>query len=111
MNYLSTLRTGLMSGRYNLAIAAFLFAAIFLLMPHAAWAQSDPLATATDAAETVQKSFQKFALIVGGIGLVACLMLGFFGKLNWKWVATGIGVSFGLAIIPTSIGWLASLGN
>ena len=48
---------------------------------------------------------------LAAMAVVAILMLGFFGKLNWKWVATGIGVSFALAIVPTAIGWLDRIGG
>ena len=108
---IATLRDGLLSGRYNLAIAALFMAFLMVGLPGTAFAQTNPFDGAQGAAESVQETFKNFALAVGGIGMVACLLLGFFGKLNWKWVSTGIGVSFALAIIPTMIGWLASLGN
>lgn len=108
-------RDGLLSGRYNVAIVALLFAAVLMIMPEAAWAQAnptnDPFAKAIEGADQVRNRLKSFALIVGGIGIVSCLMLGFFGKLNWKWVATGIGVSFALAIVPTAIGWLDRIGG
>jgi hypothetical protein len=114
MKTIATFRDGLLSGRYNLAFAAFLFTFLMVGLPGSAFAQvasGNPFGIATNAATSVQQTFKSFALAVGGIGMVACLLLGFFGKLNWKWVSTGIGVSFALAIIPTAIGWLASLGN
>src|SRR3546814_13816137 len=71
--------------------------------PSLAFAQAgDPFAKATTGAASFRESLTQFALVVGGIGMVACLMLGFFGKLNWKWVSTGIGVSFALAIVPSA---------
>jgi hypothetical protein len=113
--YLTNFRDGLLAGRYNAALVAFLFAAVFVMLPQAAWAQSnptgDPFAQAIEGANQVRDRLKSFALIVGGIGMVSCLLLGFFGKLNWKWVATGIGVSFALAIVPTAIGWLDSIGG
>lgn len=88
-------------------------AVIGTLMAHPALAQSagNPLAGATDGAAEFRDALAQFGLVVGGIGMVACLMLGFFGKLNWKWVATGIGVSFAMATVPGAITWLASLSG
>lgn len=90
--------------------AAILFSGLALAAPEAAFAQ-DPLAGATRGAQTLQSSLASFGLIVGGIGMVACLMLGFFGKLNWKWVGTGVGVSFAMAIVPSTIQWLSGLAG
>lgn len=70
---------------------------------------TDPFIGATTAAKSIRQSLTNFALAIGGVGLVACLLLGFFGKLNWKWVWTGVGVSFAIAIVPTAITWLAGL--
>jgi len=108
---IANVRDGLLSGRYNLAIAALFMALLMVGLPGSAFAQTNPFDTAEQAASDVQQTFKNFALAVGGIGMVACLLLGFFGKLNWKWVSTGIGVSFALAIIPTAITWLSGLGN
>ena len=36
-------------------------------------------------------------------------MLGFFGKLNWRWVATGVGVSFAISGVAAMISYLSSL--
>lgn len=110
MKTIATFRDGLLSGRYNLAFTAFLIAFLAVALPGVAHAQ-DPFGTATNAATEVQQTFKNFALAIGGIGMVACLLLGFFGKLNWKWVSTGIGVSFALAIIPSAISWLSTLGG
>src|SRR3546814_5744123 len=56
-----------------------------LATPSLAFAQAgDPFAKATTGAASFRESLTQFALVVGGIGMVACLMLGFFGKLNWK---------------------------
>ena len=115
MNTIKTLRHDVLSGRYNTAIAALIVAFAFLALPDMAFAQSNPTANpfdrATSAADEVSRSLASFALMVGGIGMISCLLLGFFGKLNWKWVATGIGVSFGIAIVPTAIGWLNSIAG
>jgi hypothetical protein len=111
MKHIAQFRDGLLKGRYNLVLAAFLVAFLVVALPGSAYAQTNPFTGAEGAAKSVQQTFKNFALAVGGIGMVACLLLGFFGKLNWKWVSTGIGVSFALAIIPTMISWLASLGN
>ncbi|AXK43784.1 TrbC/VirB2 family protein [Erythrobacter aureus] len=86
-----------------------LVAGLMALFPDTAMAQADPFANASAGAETFRQSLTTFALAVGGIGMVSCLLLGFFGKLNWKWVATGVGVSFGLAVIPGAINWLSTL--
>jgi hypothetical protein len=107
MQYVKQFRDGLVAGRYNMALM-FLVAFVVVMLPGIAHA--DPLTAGTQAATSVQRTFKTFALAIGGIGMVACLMLGFFGKLNWKWVATGIGVSFGLAVIPSVITWLDGLG-
>ncbi len=114
MKNISSLKKTAFGGRYNLTfMAAFAVAAVFIVMPEAAFAQAggDPFASAAGAARNVRKTFTSFALAIGGIGMVACLLLGFFGKLNWKWVATGIGVSFALAIVPTAINWLDGLSG
>ncbi len=87
-----------------------LVAGLVLLAPNEAMAQ-DPFANASKGAETFRQSLTTFALAVGGIGMVSCLLLGFFGKLNWKWVATGVGVSFGLAVVPGAITWLSTLAG
>lgn len=115
MKTIINLRQGIASGRYNTAFVAFAFAFLALALPDVAFAQSNPTANPFDNAERaagdVVRSLSTFALAVGGIGMISCLLLGFFGKLNWKWVATGIGVSFGIAIVPTAIGWLNSIAG
>jgi hypothetical protein len=93
-------------------LAAIFFAGLAMADPALAQVGGgDPLAGATAGAQTLQRSLASFGLIVGGIGMVACLMLGFFGKLNWKWVATGVGVSFAMAIVPGAIQWLSTLAG
>lgn len=103
------------SSNYNLAFSALFFAAmaITVLFPETAFAQSaaNPFGAAANGATQFRRSLQSFALAVGGIGMVACLLLGFFGKLNWKWVGTGVGVSFAIAIVPGAIGWLNGLAG
>lgn len=79
------------------------------VVPQEAFAQ-DPFAKATGASQSVANSLKTFALAVGAIGMISCLLLGFFGKLNWKWISTGVGVSFALAIVVPAINWLNSLG-
>lgn len=110
---LATFRDGLLAGHYNLSVMALFMAFVMIAMPEVAYAQTagDPFASAASAAGNVRRTFTTFALAVGGIGMVSCLLLGFFGKLNWKWVATGIGVSFGLAIIPSAINYLSTLSG
>lgn len=90
---------------------AIALAAAMIAIPEIAAAQSNPFAGAESGARQFQQQLTSFALIVGGIGMVACLMLGFFGKLNWKWVATGVGVSFALAVVPGAIEWLSTLAG
>ena len=112
MKYLTKVRAGVASGRYNAGIFAFVAAMIAAFLPEVAFAQTgDPFGTATTAAQQVTTTFKTFALAVGAIGMISCLLLGFFGKLNWKWVATGIGVSFAIAIVTPAINWLNSLGK
>ena len=97
------------AGKIALAVA------LGFAMTDTAFAQavngSDPFSTASTAANTFEKSLATFSLAVGGIGMVACLLLGFFGKLNWRWVATGIGVSFAIAGVPPMISYLSSLNT
>ena len=110
MKHVSKLFAGLASGRYTTSILAVAFVLFVGFIPGVAHAQ-DPFGTATQAAGQVAATFRTFALAVGAIGMISCLLLGFFGKLNWKWVATGIGVSFGIAIIGPAISWLNGLGG
>lgn len=100
--------------KFNLkSLASVAIAAALIAAPSVAFAvdSADPFSGAAKGAETFRQSLTQFALAVGGIGLVSCLLLGFFGKLNWKWVATGGGVSFALAIVPQAINWLNSLAT
>ncbi len=74
-------------------------------------ASANPFSGAEAGANAFRQSLTQFALAVGGIGMVSCLLLGFFGKLNWKWVSTGIGVSFALAVVPSAITWINGLAG
>src|SRR4051812_34794649 len=91
-------------------LVALAAAALNLIYPQAAWAQN-PFAEATSAAGIISEGLRTFALAIGGVGMTACLLLGFFNKLNWQWAATGIAVSFTLAIVPSALDWLTSLGG
>ena len=71
----------------------------------------DPFQKATTGARTIATNLSQLALAIGAIGVIACLMLGFFGKLNWRWVATGVGVSFGIAIVSGAINFFYQLGT
>lgn len=84
-----------------------------LVVAHAdpAFAQADPFATARAKATEIQTSLQRLASAVGMIGITVCLMLGYFNKLSWKWLATGIGVSFALNVVPGFVRALASLAG
>lgn len=96
--------------KFNLkSIAGVAIAAAMVAIPSVAMA--NPFAGAQTGAASFRDALTQFALVVGGIGMVSCLLLGFFGKLNWKWVSTGIGVSFALAVVPGAITWLYSLAN
>lgn len=78
-------------------------AAIVIIHGDPAFAQADPFATAKAKACEVQQGFKTFTATVGMIGMVCCLMLGYFNKLNWRWLATGIGVSFAVNVLPTFV--------
>jgi archaellum biogenesis protein FlaJ (TadC family) len=69
-----------------------------------AYAQ-DPFAGAKIKACEAQRGLKQLAGAVGMLGIVACLLLGFFNKLNWRWLATAIGASFALNTIPGIISW------
>jgi hypothetical protein len=105
---LTKARKSISTGRYNSLALTFLLAFVLLSVPGVAHA--GPFDTATSASQQFARTFATFALAVGAIGMISCLLLGFFGKLNWKWVATGVGVSFGIAIVTPAITWLNGLG-
>lgn len=106
---LAKARDAISTGRYNSLALTFVLAFALLAFPGVAHA--GPFDTASNAANQFSRTFASFALAVGAIGMISCLLLGFFGKLNWKWVATGVGVSFGIAIVTPAITWLNSLGG
>ena len=76
--------------------------------PAMAQATADPFATAVAKACAFQQGLQRLAASVGMVSMVICLMLGYFNKLNWRWVATCLGVSFSLSVVPT---WVMSLAG
>ena len=110
MNLLRKAGTAVLGGRYNTLAFALVVGFVLMAFPDAAYAQ-DPFGTARTAATTFSRTFASFALAIGAVGMISCLLLGFFGKLNWKWVATGVGVSFGIAIVTPAITWLNGLGG
>src|SRR3546814_5338955 len=62
----------------DLTVAAVAMVAAIAATPSLAFAQAgDPFAKATTGAASFRESLTQFALVVGGIGMVACLMLGF----------------------------------
>jgi len=69
-----------------------------------AYAQ-DPFANAKIKACAAQQGLKQLAGAVGMLGIVACLLLGYFNKLNWRWLATAIGASFALSSVPSIISW------
>lgn len=110
MKILTKMRS-LLVGEGKNVLAAMAIVGAATLIPDVAFAQADPFANAERGAVKFRDQLASFSLVVGGIGLIACLMLGFFGKLNWKWVSTGIGVSFAIAIVPGAINWLSALAQ
>ena len=104
------MRTKTNIARFNQAYS-YAAAAVTSIIASPAFADlSSPFDKATSAANSVATSLTTFALAVGLIGTAICLMLGFFGRLNWKWIATSIGVSFALAIVKITVNGLFSLG-
>lgn len=69
-----------------------------------AYAQ-DPFANAKLKACAAQQGLKQLAGAVGMLGIVSCLLLGYFNKLNWRWLATAIGASFALSSVPSIISW------
>jgi hypothetical protein len=77
-------------------------------MPEVAWA--GPFDSAIEAACQFQRSLRQLALAVGMIGIISCLLLGYFNKMDFKWLATGIGVSYALPLVTSVIQWLSGGG-
>ena len=71
---------------------------------------ADPFAEAVAKACAAQEGFIRLAGAVGVLGMMACLLLGFFNKLNWRWLSTGLAVSFFVNIIPEMVMKLAGGG-
>ena len=91
----------------TLAWIALAIAFVLLLShPDIALAQ-DPFATAKAKACDAQRGLRQLAGALGAIGMVVCLMLGFFNKLNWKWLSTGIGVCFAINLVPSIMQFIA----
>ena len=88
-------------------IAIMVAIALVLLHPDAAWAQSDPFATAKEKACQAQQGLKQLAGALGAVGITICLILGYFNKLNWKWLSTGIGVCFTINLVPEIIGFIS----
>lgn len=88
-------------------IAIMVAIALVLFHPDVAWAQADPFATAKEKACQAQQGLKQLAGAIGAIGMIACLMLGYFNKLNWKWLSTGIGVCFTINLVPSIMGFIA----
>ena len=95
----------------QLRTIAWVFLTIALIMllthPDIAFAQGDPFATAKEKTCEAQRGLKQLAGALGAIGMVACLMLGFFNKLNWKWLSTGIGVCFAINLVPSIMSFIA----
>ncbi len=69
-----------------------------------AYAQ-DPFGMARQKACQAQVGLKRLAGAVGMLGIMVALMLGYFNKLNWRWISTAIGASFALTTIPGIILW------
>jgi type IV secretory pathway VirB2 component (pilin) len=92
-------------------VAVVALAVMFVVHADPAFAQGDPFATARTKAGEIQAGLQRLASAVGMVGITICLMLGYFNKLSWKWLATGIGVSFALNVVPGFVRALASMAG
>ena len=77
-----------------------------LALQDAAWAQ-DPFATVTAKACQAEQGLKKLAGAIGILGIVSCLMLGYFGKVNFKWLATGIGASYAVPLATGIVSFFA----
>ena len=65
----------------------------------------DPFAVAKDKACQAEQGLRRLAGAVGMLGITACLLLGYFDKLSWRWLATAIGCSFAISLVPGIISW------
>lgn len=94
------------------AIGTFVFVGLSIADPAFAQAQlgQDIFKTPTDAACGISKGISTFAMAIGLIGIVCCFILGFFGKLNWKWLITAGGSSFGIAMAGFVIKQMSQMG-
>ena len=92
-------------------VVAAVTIAVLAIHADPACAQADPFATAKAKATEIQAGLETFATSVGMIGIICCLLLGYFNKLNWRWLATGIGVSFAIGTVPGFVRTLASFGG
>lgn len=93
------------------AITAVVLGACALLLAHDPAFAQDPFARATVAANTIFTGLSRISLVIGAIGVVAALLLGYFKTLDWKKVITGVVVSFAIALTGPIIDWLANLGG
>ncbi len=85
---------------------------VTLAFAHPALAQTSQIFDKPiNAAEEIGVGISRFAMAVGLIGIVCCLILGFFGKLNWKWLITAGGASFGIAIAGFVMQQMSQLGG
>lgn len=92
---------------HMLAAIAVLLIALLMAAPALA-ATPDPFATAVAKACAFQNGLKRLAGVVGMIGMTVCLMLGYFNKLNWRWVATCLGCCFALGTVPA---WVMALAG
>lgn len=86
----------------TLLVVAMVVTIVMIVDP--AYAQ-DPFAGAKQKACQAQQGLRQLAGAVGMLGITAALLLGYFNKLNWRWLATAIGASFALSTIPSIISW------
>jgi len=91
-----------------MAAIALLAMAMVVAVPAFAQAGPDPFATAVAKACAFQNGLKRLAGVVGMIGMTVCLMLGYFNKLNWRWVATCLGCCFALGTVPA---WVMALAG
>lgn len=110
---ITTTRRSLSDMRYTKLLAygaAAVFAGAIAAEPAFAQA-SEIFDKPINAAEEIGVGISRFAMAIGLIGIVCCLILGFFGKLNWKWLITAAGASFGIAIAGFVMQQMSQLGG